>query len=88
MKEQLEHQKSAVASGYWNLYRFDPRRGARGENPLQIDSSAPDGTLKQFMASENRFNILRQSAPERAEKLAGEASTSAVRRRKIYETIG
>jgi pyruvate-ferredoxin/flavodoxin oxidoreductase len=88
MKEQLEHQKNAVASGYWNLYRFDPRRGAMGENPLQIDSGAPDGTLKQFMASENRFNILRQSAPERAEKLAEEASTSAVRRRKIYDTIG
>ncbi|MDR0727969.1 MAG: pyruvate:ferredoxin (flavodoxin) oxidoreductase [Puniceicoccales bacterium] len=88
MKEQLEHQKNAVASGYWNLYRFDPRRSDRGENPLQIDSNAPDGTLKQFMASENRFNILRQSAPERAEKLADDASTNAVRRRKIYETIG
>ncbi|MDR1456612.1 MAG: pyruvate:ferredoxin (flavodoxin) oxidoreductase [Puniceicoccales bacterium] len=87
MREQLEHQKNAVASGYWNLYRFDPRRNIRGENPLQIDSATPDGTLKQFMASENRFNLLRQSAPERAEKLADEASVSAVRRRKIYETI-
>jgi pyruvate-ferredoxin/flavodoxin oxidoreductase len=88
MKEQLEHQKNAVASGYWNLYRFDPRRSARGENPMQIDSGEPDGTLKQFMASENRFNILLQSAPERAEKLAGEASANAIRRRKIYDTIG
>ena len=34
-------QKLAVESGQWLLYRYDPRRAARGENPLQLDSAAP-----------------------------------------------
>ena len=31
-------QKLAVDSGQWLLYRYDPRRAERGENPLQLDS--------------------------------------------------
>ena len=31
-------QKLAVESGQWLLYRYDPRRAERGENPLQLDS--------------------------------------------------
>ena len=33
-------QKLAVESGQWLLYRYDPRRAERGENPLQLDSGA------------------------------------------------
>ena len=37
----LDQQKLAVDSGYWPLYRFDPRRAASGERPLVLDSGAP-----------------------------------------------
>ncbi len=35
-----KQQKLAVESGQWLLYRYDPRRAERGENPLQLDSAA------------------------------------------------
>ena len=35
-----KQQRLAVDSGQWLLYRYDPRRADKGENPLQLDSSA------------------------------------------------
>ena len=32
-------QRLAVETGQWLLYRFDPRRAEKGENPLQLDST-------------------------------------------------
>ena len=37
-----EQQKLAVDSGVWPLYRFDPRRIAAGQPPLQLDSAAAE----------------------------------------------
>lgn len=34
-------ERRAVESGYWPLYRFDPRAIERNENPLTIDSVIP-----------------------------------------------
>ena len=41
MAHGAEQQKLAVDSGVWPLYRFDPRRIAKGEPPLQLDSVRP-----------------------------------------------
>ena len=38
----IEEEKLAVQSGYWNLFRYDPRRAEAGENPLILD-------LKEFV---------------------------------------
>src|SRR5690348_10929981 len=45
----LQHQKAAVESGQWLLYRYDPRRGEAGDNPLQLDSRAPKIPLEQYL---------------------------------------
>jgi pyruvate-ferredoxin/flavodoxin oxidoreductase len=37
----LDHQKLAADSGYWPLYRYDPRRAEAGESPLVLDSPPP-----------------------------------------------
>jgi pyruvate-ferredoxin/flavodoxin oxidoreductase len=58
-------QKLAVDSGQWILYRFDPRRLAAGENPLQIDSSAPKIKVLDYLLTENRFKMLTKSKPAR-----------------------
>ncbi|HEU6447448.1 MAG TPA: pyruvate:ferredoxin (flavodoxin) oxidoreductase, partial [Verrucomicrobiae bacterium] len=42
-------QKLAVESGQWLLYRYDPRRAERGENPLQVDSGASKFKVQDFM---------------------------------------
>jgi pyruvate-ferredoxin/flavodoxin oxidoreductase len=62
-KTQLE-QKLAVDSGYWPLYRFDPRRTAEGQNPFQLDSKAPDGSLQEFLSGENRYAMLERFHPD------------------------
>jgi pyruvate-ferredoxin/flavodoxin oxidoreductase len=78
-------QKLAVESGQWLLYRFDPRRAANGENPLQIDSSAPKAKVQDFMLSENRFKMLTKSKPEDAKKLFAQAQSDVEHRWKFYQ---
>ena len=78
-------QKLAVESGQWLLYRYDPRRAERGENPLQIDSSAAKSKVKDFMMTENRFKMLTKSKPDDAKKFFGQAQADADRRWKFYQ---
>jgi len=78
-------QKLAVESGQWLLYRFDPRRAERGENPLQLDSAAAKAKVQDFLLSENRFKMLTKSKPEEAKKLFAQAQIDADRRWKFYQ---
>ena len=78
-------QKLAVESGQWLLYRFDPRRAATGENPLQLDSQAAKTRLQDYLLSENRFKMLTKSKPEEAKKLFAQAQVDADRRWKFYQ---
>ena len=78
-------QKLAVDSGQWLLYRYDPRRAERGENPLQLDSPAAKSKVQDFMLSENRFKMLTKSKPEDAKKFFAQAQADADRRWKFYQ---
>ncbi len=62
-------QKAAVDTGYWPLYRFDPKRKNSGMPLLQLDSFAPDQPVSTFMEKENRFKVLERSQPEHAKYL-------------------
>jgi pyruvate-ferredoxin/flavodoxin oxidoreductase len=78
-------QKLVVDSGQWLLYRFDPRRAAAGENPLQLDSLAAKAKLQDYLLSENRFKMLTKSKPEEAKKLFAQAQVDADHRWKLYQ---
>jgi len=80
-----KQQKLAVESGQWLLYRYDPRRAERGENPLQLDSSAAKSKVSDFMMSENRFKMLTKSKPDDAKKFFAQAQVDADRRWKFYQ---
>jgi pyruvate-ferredoxin/flavodoxin oxidoreductase len=69
MSKTQEEEKLAVKSGYWPLYRFDPRLKDEGKNPFQLDYEAPDGTLHEFIMGEVRYNSLTRTYPKEAEKL-------------------
>ncbi len=69
MTKGYEHQKAAVKSGSWICYRFDPRLAAEGKNPLQIDSRELSLSVDDFVAQENRYNMLKKAHPEAAEML-------------------
>lgn len=64
-----EHQTLAVKTGYWPIYRYDPRRIGTGVAPLKLDCKAPVGTFAEYAAIENRFKMLQKSDPETAARL-------------------
>ena len=87
LTEAIEHQKAAVDTGYWPLYRYDPRRAAEGLPPLQLDSGPPTGDIGAYMQSEGRFRSIQQSAPERFAQLTDQARHEQAVRRALYERL-
>ena len=83
----LHDQKAAVDSGQWLLYRYNPDRAARGENPLTLDSRPPKMPLEQYLYMENRFKQLTKSDPETAQRLLKLAEADADSRRRLYEYL-
>jgi len=73
-------EKKAVQSGYWNIYRYDPRLIEEGKNPLTVDSKAPTLSYRDFIMGEVRYNALARANPERAEKLFNIAQANAERK--------
>ncbi len=72
--------KKAVECGYWNLFRYDPRRKAEGKNPFQMDSKAPTGDYQAFLKNEVRYSALMRTYPERASRLFDRAEVNAIGR--------
>ena len=83
----LEQEKNAVLSGYWPLFRYDPRRLAEGKNPFQLDSRAATLPLDQYIYKETRYSMLVHSNPEVAKELLKEAELDVRARWKIYEKL-
>jgi len=69
MGKSQEESKLAVESGYWPLYRYNPRLKTEGKNPFILDSKAPDGTLREFLSGEVRYASLQKTFPQEAETL-------------------
>ena len=82
-----KQQRMAVESGQWLLYRFDPRRADKGENPLQLDSSAAKTKVQEYLLSENRFKMLTKSKPEDAKRFFAQAQTDADKRWANYQYL-
>jgi pyruvate-ferredoxin/flavodoxin oxidoreductase len=87
MGKSQEEEKRAVESGYWPLYRYDPRLGAEGKNPFQLDYQPPNGTIHEFLMGEVRYAALVQSFPEEAAKLHKQLEDSAASRYKAYKNM-
>ncbi|GIW43429.1 MAG: pyruvate-flavodoxin oxidoreductase [Candidatus Binatia bacterium] len=82
-----DQQRRAVQSGYWPIYRFDPRLIAKGENPLQIDMPEPRLPLKEFAYQEARFRMVEQTNRERFRSLMEQEQNEILRRFRLYEQI-
>jgi len=84
MAKGMNQEALAVESGYWPLYRYDPRLRERGENPLKLDSGEPTVPLKEYAYNENRYRMLAQSDPERAAQLLEQAQATVMNRWRKY----
>jgi pyruvate-ferredoxin/flavodoxin oxidoreductase len=87
MSQGLDQQKRAVACGYWPLFRFDPRRAERGENPMKLDSAPPKSSLADFTRNESRFQMLERINPERSAMLQEMAAASVKERFALYQQM-
>ena len=87
LKNGYDQQKLAVETGYWPLYRFDPRRAGTGEPMLKLDSSAPKIPVEQYLAKETRFSVLEKADPERFALLHKLAQEEVNRRHATYEKM-
>lgn len=73
MADGLSHQKNAVETGSWPLFRFNPLNETAGKAPLTLDSKAPSKPLADFMSSETRFQVVNKMNPARYEELLEKA---------------
>lgn len=73
MADGLAHQKNAVETGSWPLFRFNPVNETAGKAPLTLDSKAPSKPLADFMSSETRFQVVNKMNPARYEELLEKA---------------
>jgi pyruvate-ferredoxin/flavodoxin oxidoreductase len=83
MEHGMAHQKEATDSGYWPLYRYDPRAPL----PFHLDSRRPKLPLSAFTEKEARFAMLARSRPEDAARLAAEAQRDVDERWHLYEQL-
>ena len=83
---QIE-EKKAVAAGYWNIFRFDPRLADEGKNPFMLDGKAPSESYRDFIMGEVRYNSLTRSFPERAEELFEKAEKVAAEKYEHLEKL-
>ncbi|MCK5343451.1 MAG: pyruvate:ferredoxin (flavodoxin) oxidoreductase, partial [Candidatus Heimdallarchaeota archaeon] len=87
MADGFKQQKLAVESGYWPLYRYDPRRTKENKNPLQLDSKDPKVSFADYAYNENRYKALLKSNPARAEELMDKASKDVLHRWNYYKQL-
>jgi pyruvate-ferredoxin/flavodoxin oxidoreductase len=85
MTTAMSDQKTAVESGQWLLYRYNPERVQTGENPLILDSRAPTRKVQDFLLQQTRFKMLTKSKPEDAKRLWKLAQHDADVRYRLYE---
>jgi pyruvate-ferredoxin/flavodoxin oxidoreductase len=86
METSMAHQKDAVKSGYWPLYRYRPT-SEEHEHPFQLDSAAPTIPLKEFALNEARYSMLARSDPERSATLLALAQREIDERWHYYEQL-
>jgi len=87
MRTAFEQQKLAVQSGFWPLYRFDPRLAEKGSNPLKLDSKPPSLALKDYAYNEARYTMLTKSKPDEAKRLIELAQKDVASRWSMYQQL-
>jgi pyruvate-ferredoxin/flavodoxin oxidoreductase len=85
LRNGMNQQKLAVASGYWPLMRYSPALRKTGQRPFVLDSPRPHISLKDYAYNEARYKVLTRSNPEEAEHLMQVAQELVDLRWQTYE---
>jgi pyruvate-ferredoxin/flavodoxin oxidoreductase len=94
MRDGLDQQYRAVASGYWPLIRYDPVLRSAGQNPpptspapFMLDSPRPRIPLGSYTQRELRYRALGSTDPAEAERLGVLAQQAVDQRWDTYEEM-
>jgi pyruvate-ferredoxin/flavodoxin oxidoreductase len=83
----VDHQRAAVASGHWPLYRYHPEPTEGAEPVLTLDSEAPSMPLAAFYATETRYQAVSRADPERGAELLTKAQAHVDERWALYQRL-
>jgi pyruvate-ferredoxin/flavodoxin oxidoreductase len=86
MTTSMRHQRDAVRSGFWPLWRYHPGSDLH-ERPFRLDSRAPSLPLREFAEQEARFAMLLRADPKRGERLLELAQADADERWRHYTQL-
>jgi pyruvate-ferredoxin/flavodoxin oxidoreductase len=87
MTQGMQHQKAAVESGQWMLYRYNPSKKDLNENPFELDSKSLKIPVEKYMLNQNRFKMLSKTKPEDAKRLMKDAQEEANSRMNSYKQM-
>jgi len=87
MGKSVAEEKRAVESGYWQLFRYDPRRREQGLNPFVLDSKEPTESYREFIMGEVRYAQNEITFPELAEELYRKSEQDARERYELYRKL-
>ncbi|MBK8012379.1 MAG: pyruvate:ferredoxin (flavodoxin) oxidoreductase [Deltaproteobacteria bacterium] len=87
MTTSMGHQKDAALSGYWPLYRYDPRLPGKDAHPFHLDSKKPTIPFKEFAMKEARFAMLARADPARSAELVALAQRDIDERWNYYQQL-
>ncbi len=87
LKNGLDQQYKAVASGHWPLLRYNPMLRKKNQNPFVLDSPRPSVSLKDYAYNELRYKVLTITNPEAAEELMKHAQELVNLKWKSYEEL-
>jgi len=87
LSNNLRQQDLAVNSGHWPLFRYDPRKIDKGENPLHVDNKEPTVPYRDFISTETRFSVLQRTHPDAAERFLQQAQKQVKTRFHLYEQL-
>jgi pyruvate-ferredoxin/flavodoxin oxidoreductase len=87
MRDGLNQQYRAVASGHWPLIRYDPLLRTAGGNPFLLDSPRPRIPLADYTQRELRYRALANAHPAEAERLGALAQQAVDQRWETYEEM-
>jgi len=79
-----DSQTLAMETGHTQLFRYDPRKAAAGENPLKLDSKPPSRPLREFTETEGRFAMLERIDPDAAIRYGEEAQKEVNKKFELY----
>ncbi|MGX7013466.1 pyruvate:ferredoxin (flavodoxin) oxidoreductase [Vagococcus silagei] len=90
MSQAINVAKDAVESGYWPLYRYNPRLLEKGKEPLKLDSKRLKfDKLSEFFKHQTRFSALQNVLQNEAEveELIGKSTDDIIEKNEKYQEL-